>query len=603
MFKLLNKIYIIGVLCVAATPVFARVCFLPDGNCEAGKATYSPTNSITGCEYKDETAAKNGLGECQVVYESGFCHYRRCKMSEAECLKKAHEASHASLGTKLKCVVCKDGCWKLEESKYGPDTEHTCKEQGYKTKENCTADYVKFLPVNLVDKDGKQCGVCKDLECSEMGGYVKKGSCPTGEEFEYADKIDAKGNPCGTCKAKTEQDNNPSDPNNGKTYYIIVDNEVTPVYAYTEYTDDGMSYCRFSISGQLYMPLVGNDTFFRDNNIRFGAQIYAGAEFKWFTNASGNNIYQGEAKTVLTEAPLYGNTSGDVPLEFGEPIDPKMPYGACSYGLSNQADVNIDRTKSKYWVLKQDETPDTVQPLSSDCQTITIDGSSRTICYRYKDYGSNEAKVYLAYYPSLMNNPNILDTSKSVPYLSFMDTIEPYNSGMLEYKSNQEEITLTLRQISALKKSSYNIGLSGVNNQACTYKVMTMDDFNNSGASATFMHGGRINEPTSATVYSSQTVYGGSVWRNFPNLTAISKPGEYVAVMFCASTDGDSGYYNRESECNITRYTDGSTSGLSYFYYNDSNAPCNGKSAIAVDGMYRFYHSSRRQCYICSDVK
>ena len=239
--RCLILIYLIGIFILGnTTNVSAKVCFLPDGNCEAGKATYSSVNNTTGCEYKDENAAKNGLGECQETYQSGMCYYRRCKMSEKECLEAAHASIHKwitqnypkidilrpGLGlksnvingtgtvvtpgitvnpvlrvTKQKCVVCKDGCWKLENSAYGSDTEHTCKEMGYKTKENCTADYVKFVPVKLFDKNGERCGKCENLACMEMGGLKTEGSCAAGEKFVYANKIDGFNNKCGTCEA------------------------------------------------------------------------------------------------------------------------------------------------------------------------------------------------------------------------------------------------------------------------------------------------------------------------------------------------------------------------------------------------------------------
>ena len=218
MFKLLNKIYIIGVLCLAATPAFAKVCFLPDGNCEAGKATYSSVNNTTGCEYKDENAAKNGLGECQETYQSGMCYYRRCKMSESDCMKKANASVLGWLrwkrlgGSRIpplsaipyKCVVCKDGCWQLIRSSTPVIPEYTCRELGYKVKEDCTAEYVKFTPISLIDKNGERCGKCENLACMEMGGLKTEGSCAAGEKFVYANKIDGFNNKCGTCEAKTE---------------------------------------------------------------------------------------------------------------------------------------------------------------------------------------------------------------------------------------------------------------------------------------------------------------------------------------------------------------------------------------------------------------
>ena len=592
MFKLLNKIYIIGVLCLATTPAFARVCFLPDGNCEAGKATYSPVNNITGCEYKDENAVKNGLGECQETYKSGMCYYRRCKMSETECMKEAHEASHAKTDTKKKCVVCKDGCWKLVDSEYGPDTEHTCKEMGYKTKENCTTDYVKFVPVKLIDKNGERCGVCDQLTCSQMGSYKTKASCGSNEEFESVDKIDAYGNICGNCKTKT--DNNPSDPNNGKTYYVTIDKKVL-----LHYPD--IDNCNFTVDGTMTMPNVGNDTFFKDNNISFAAQVYAYANLECISNGcSGRYVtYLSKAATEVIVADMDTYSDMEIPLMHSNNKDSSFPEWGC--GTRKILDSGIDLNSSKYWVLKQGETSETVQPMSSNCQNITIDGNSRTICYKYKDYSEVEVKVYLAYYPSLMNSSKILDKSQGIPALFFSDTLEPYETKKLEYKTGEQEITLTMRQNSSSKKSSYIISLSKNLNQECEYRVMTKNEFEEKGAYSTFLHTGKIEDG----VYGTE--YGGSVWRSFSNLRSIESPDnfenpendflEYVAVMACTSPEGD--FSNRENKC----------SDISKHYReNDvTRLDCSSSGAELVPNVYSFgvqYNVGvRTPCTICKNVR
>ena len=234
--RCLILIYLIGIFILGnTTNVSAKVCFLPDGNCEAGKATYSSVNNTTGCEYKDENAAKNGLGECQETYQSGMCYYRRCKMSESDCMKKANASVLGWLrwkrlgGSRIpplsaipyKCVVCKDGCWQLIRSSTPVIPEYTCRELGYKVKEDCTAEYVKFSSISLIDKNGNLCGKCENLACMEMGGLKTEGSCAAGEKFVYANKIDGFNNKCGTCEAKTEPDPTPDTPNNG-TYTITV---------------------------------------------------------------------------------------------------------------------------------------------------------------------------------------------------------------------------------------------------------------------------------------------------------------------------------------------------------------------------------------------
>ena len=592
MFKLLNKIYIIGVLCLAATPAFARVCFLPDGNCEAGKATYSPVNNITGCEYKDENAAKNGLGECQETYKSGICHYRRCKMSETECMKEAHEASHAKTDIKKKCVVCKDGCWKLEKSAYGSDTEHTCKEIGYKTKENCTADYVKFVPVKLIDKNGERCGVCDQLTCSQMGGYKTKASCGSNEEFESVDKIDAYGNICGNCKTKT--DNNPSDPNNGKKYYVTIDKNVVLHYP-------GFGNCNFTVDGIMKLPDIGNDSFFKDNNIRFAAQVHAYANLECISNGcSGRYVtYLSKIASDISIADMDQYSDYEVPIMHSDNTDSNIPEWGC--GASRVLDSGIDLNNSKYWILKGSETPDNTSSMSSNCQTITVDGNSRTICYRYKDYSEIEVKVYFAYYPSLMNSSKILDKSSGVPALFFKDTMEPYETKKLEYKTGGQEITLTMRQNSSSKKSSYIVSLSKNLNQECEYRVMTKNEFESKGAYSTFMHTGEI------TGGPNGTEYGGRVWRSFSNLRNIPAPDdfenpdrdslEYVAVMACTSPEGD--FSNRQNKCSeISSY---------YKEYDDPVNICSMADREYVPNVYsfgvRYNVGIKSPCMICKNIR
>ena len=592
MFKLLNKIYIIGVLCLAATPAFAKVCFLPDGNCEAGKATYSPVNNITGCEYKDENAAKNGLGECQETYKSGICHYRRCKMSETECMKEAHEASHAKTDIKKKCVVCKDGCWKLVDSAYGPDTEHTCKEMGYKTKENCTADYVKFVPVNLIDKNGERCGVCDQLTCSQMGGYKTKASCGSNEEFESVDKIDAYGNICGNCKTKT--DNNPSDPNNGKTYYVTIDKNVVLHYP-------GFGNCNFTVDGIMKLPDIGNDSFFKDNNIRFAAQVHAYANLECISNGcSGRYVtYLSKIASDISIADMDQYSDYEVPIMHSDNTDSNIPEWGC--GASRVLDSGIDLNNSKYWILKGSETPDNTSSMSSNCQTITVDGNSRTICYRYKDYSEIEVKVYFAYYPSLMNSSKILDKSSGVPALFFKDTMEPYETKKFEYKKGEQKISLTMRQISSSKKSSYIVSLSKNLNQECEYRVMTKNEFESKGAYSTLMHTGEIAGGPNGTEY------GGRVWRSFSNLRNIPAPDdfenpdrdslEYVAVMACTSPEGN--FSNRQNKCSeISSY---------YREYDDPVNICSMADREYVPNVYSFGVRNnidiKSPCMICKNIR
>ena len=630
MFKLLNKIYIIGALCVAATPAFARVCFLPDGNCEAGKATYSPVNNITGCEYKDENAAKNGLGECQEYYKSGMCYYRRCKMSEKECLEAAHASIHKwitqnyhkidilrpGLGlksnvingtgtvvtpgitvnpvlrvTKQKCVVCKDGCWKLEKSAYGPDTEHTCKEMGYKTKENCTAEYVKFTPISLIDKNGERCGKCENLACMEMGGLKTEGSCAAGEKFVYANKIDGFNNKCGTCEAVavpliTIKITNKSDTKFDKTEnsangLVMTKTTSTTTTSFTTTTSDNSTHkvqLRFTqIDTEFSTPNSGkvdNGLISGGGNVNILKEKSVANTSNISNNASANNprtitIGENESATTSHSQEIKRFLIGDSTAEATSSclmtliIDSKevqsFAYQGdnlwCNELCKNFADLNYDKVYSydEYNVKFENSSEQIIT--KNTCATWKLKTETEANCgageifqqdttHKTDDNGDKcgtcvkdnsqcygTANIYLAYYSGWPDDKSILKGFQSIE-LGFKSADKV---AKLEYKSGISQTSVTLdgnhTYYNAVEPTYSKAGTK------CYYKVITKEEY---------------EKTTGLTLKATNSIWNlsfyGSVWQAWPSNNVVNCKGDWVAIMACVTNHGERDL-NQNSYC------------------------------------------------------
>ncbi len=205
MFKLLNKLCFIGVLCMAATPVFARVCFLPDSkDCGMGKPSEPPV-CTTCCQYNSQEAAEAKIKDktCEKAYQNDnkLCWYIKCDTdlnhsngiygSISECKTAAKNAQVNS-----KCLVC-GNCYKLV-------ADPTCKDKGYISKTTgCGKEYLGFKDNGETGSDGV-CGTCEKLACSQMGGLQTAANCKTGETFVLGDKVDGYSNKCGICETNSE---------------------------------------------------------------------------------------------------------------------------------------------------------------------------------------------------------------------------------------------------------------------------------------------------------------------------------------------------------------------------------------------------------------
>ena len=181
-----------------ATAAEAKICFLPDDSCGTSKITSIKTNK-SGCMYKSETEARNGIGACETTYKQNMCYYRRCKtednniFADAESCKKKAEASNQL------CVSC-GSCYKIVD-KIEPKV--TCTE----TESTCSAKGKAFEANGNYDSNNIPCGSCKPIEqptaqtCKQINQTYKT-SCSAGESLIATGERGSDGVcvTCGVCK-------------------------------------------------------------------------------------------------------------------------------------------------------------------------------------------------------------------------------------------------------------------------------------------------------------------------------------------------------------------------------------------------------------------
>lgn len=181
-----------------ATAAEAKICFLPDDSCGTSKITSIKTNK-SGCMYKSETEARNGIGACETTYKQNMCYYRRCKtednniFADAESCKKKAEASNQL------CVSC-GSCYKIVD-KIEPKV--TCAE----TESTCSAKGKAFEANGNYDSNNIPCGSCKPIEqpttqtCKQINQTYKT-SCSAGESLIATGERGSDGVcvTCGVCK-------------------------------------------------------------------------------------------------------------------------------------------------------------------------------------------------------------------------------------------------------------------------------------------------------------------------------------------------------------------------------------------------------------------
>ena len=193
--NLVNKLALLAFLCLFATAAEAKICFLPDGSCGTSKTTgFKQNPNGSGCMYKSEAEARNGLGACETTYKQNMCYYRRCKTEdnnifadEASCKKKAKADN-------LICVSC-GCCYKV--------TPKTCP-SGYTAGLTACAEKAGYTA--SYSSNGyagySVCGKCKyTIKSCESGYTVGLASCP--EKQGYTSNYSRNGvsgeQVCGKC--------------------------------------------------------------------------------------------------------------------------------------------------------------------------------------------------------------------------------------------------------------------------------------------------------------------------------------------------------------------------------------------------------------------
>ncbi len=186
---------ILAFICLFATAAEAKICFLPDGSCGTAKTTgFKQNPNGSGCMYKSEAEARNGLGACETTYKQNMCYYRRCKTEdnnifadEASCKKKAEDNN-------LICVSC-GGCYKVTPktcpSGYTAGLT-TCAEKAGYTASYSSNGYAGY----------SVCGKCKyTIKPCESGYTVGLASCPEKQGYtsDYSRNGVSGEQVCGKC--------------------------------------------------------------------------------------------------------------------------------------------------------------------------------------------------------------------------------------------------------------------------------------------------------------------------------------------------------------------------------------------------------------------
>ena len=173
----------------------AKICFLPDGSCGTGKITKFDPDSKSGCMYKTEAEARNGLGECETVYPKKPCYYRKCNSNNTTIFNDL-DSCKKKLDTNQECTSC-GSCYKIvtKSDNTTPDDDTTCT-----TKADCDKESKAFESNNTYDSNGNECGTCKPVESCPKGYYTiyqSQSDCLTGETFSSSGT--ANGKVCGKC--------------------------------------------------------------------------------------------------------------------------------------------------------------------------------------------------------------------------------------------------------------------------------------------------------------------------------------------------------------------------------------------------------------------
>ena len=196
--SMIGKLIILAVISLFSSSAEAKICFLPDGSCGTSKTTgFKQNPNGSGCMYKSDAEARNGLGACETTYKQNMCYYRRCKnKNEDSTVFSSYEDCKKSLDDKHECTSC-GSCYKLVEKSDNTPSKKTCA----KTENDCISGVQVFEADGTYDSDNVPCGICKTIETC-TGDYSTKyqsqSDCKTGETF--SSNGTANGKVCGKCE-------------------------------------------------------------------------------------------------------------------------------------------------------------------------------------------------------------------------------------------------------------------------------------------------------------------------------------------------------------------------------------------------------------------
>ena len=191
---------ILAFLCLFATAAEAKICFLPDGSCGTSKTTgFKQNPNGSGCMYKSEAEARNGLGACETTYKQNMCYYRRCKTEDNNIFADAASCKKKAEDNNLICVSC-GGCYKVTPktcpSGYTAGLTACAEKAGY------TASYSSNGYVGY-----SVCGKCKyTIKPCESGYTVGLASCPEKQGYtsDYSRNGVSGEQVCGKCDYTTK---------------------------------------------------------------------------------------------------------------------------------------------------------------------------------------------------------------------------------------------------------------------------------------------------------------------------------------------------------------------------------------------------------------
>ena len=178
-----------------ATAAEAKICFLPDGSSGTSKTTgFKQNPNGSGCMYKTDAEARNGLGACETTYKQNMCYYRRCKTEDNNIFADAESCKKKAEDNNLICVSC-GGCYKVTPktcpSGYTAGLT-TCAEKAGYTASYSSNGYVGY----------SVCGKCKyTIKPCESGYTVGLASCPEKQGYtsDYSRNGVSGEQVCGKC--------------------------------------------------------------------------------------------------------------------------------------------------------------------------------------------------------------------------------------------------------------------------------------------------------------------------------------------------------------------------------------------------------------------